>query len=125
MFDAACALCDGLVRFVCANDPHGRVAFLPRQSPRAALLLGHEPPAQTLVVGADGRLYLRSDAVLRLALALRAPWPLAFAGTLIPRALRDAVYDFIARNRYRFFGRRDACALPVTAVRERFLELPS
>jgi predicted DCC family thiol-disulfide oxidoreductase YuxK len=77
------------------------------------------------VLLAGGRTYERSDAALHIALGLRAPWPLAFAAILIPRAVRDAVYTWIARNRYRWFGRTDACALPPPGLRERFLERPS
>ena len=70
---------------------------------------------------AGGRRYERSDAALHIALGLRAPWPLAFGAILIPRRVRDAVYRWIARNRYRWFGRTDTCALPPPGLRERFL----
>ena len=70
---------------------------------------------------AGGRRYERSDAALHIALGLRAPWPLAFGAILIPRGARDAFYRWIARNRYRWFGRTDTCALPPPGLRERFL----
>ena len=120
-----CNLCNGAVRFIAANDPERRFAFASLQSPQARDLLGdhtadaHEPDSVILVSG--GRRYERSDAALHIALGLRAPWPLAFAAILIPRAARDAVYRWIARNRYRWFGRTDACALPPPGLRERFL----
>jgi predicted DCC family thiol-disulfide oxidoreductase YuxK len=69
-----------------------------------------------------GRRYERSDAALHVALRLRMPWPLAFAAILIPRRARDAAYRWIARNRYRWFGRMDACPLPPPGLRERFLD---
>jgi predicted DCC family thiol-disulfide oxidoreductase YuxK len=74
------------------------------------------------VLLAGGRRYERSDAALHIALGLRAPWPLAFAAILIPRRVRDAVYRWIARNRYRWFGRTDTCALPPPGLRDRFLD---
>jgi predicted DCC family thiol-disulfide oxidoreductase YuxK len=120
-----CNLCNGAVRFIAANDPEGRFAFLALQSPRAAALLGargleaREP--DTIVLLDHGRRYERSDAVLHIALGLRAPWPLAFAAILIPRDVREAAYGWIARNRYRWFGRLDVCALPPPGLRERFL----
>ena len=121
-----CNLCNGAVRFIAANDPERHFAFASLQSPQARDLLGgrippdaHEPDSVILVSG--GRRYERSDAALHIALGLRAPWPLAFAAILIPRAARDAVYRWIARNRYRWFGRTDACALPPPGLRERFL----
>ena len=125
LFDGVCNLCNGAVRFIAANDPDRRFAFLPLQSPRARQLLGEraddvrEP--DSIVLLADGRRYERSDAALRIALGLRAPWPLAFAAILIPRTTRDAVYRWIARNRYRWFGRKDACPLPPPGLRERFI----
>lgn len=113
------------MRFIAANDPERRFAFASLQSPRARELLGErtgdvrEP--DTIVLLAHGRRYERSDAALHVALGLRAPWPLAFAAILIPRRVRDAAYRWIARNRYRWFGRTDACALPRPSLRERFL----
>lgn len=130
MFDGVCNLCNGAVRFIAANDPEHHFAFLPLQSPRGRQLLGpstgsgqaagdaREP--DTIVLLAGGR-YERSDAALHIALGLRAPWPLAFAAILIPPDARDAAYGWIARNRYRWFGRTDACALPPPGLRERFL----
>ena len=103
------------MRFIAANDPAGRFAFAPLQSadPETFVLLDH------------GRRYERSDAVLHLALGLRAPWPLAFALILIPRSLRDAAYGWFARNRYRWFGRQETCPLPPPELRERFLVDPA
>ena len=131
LFDGVCNLCNGAVRFIAANDPERRFAFLPLQSPRGRQLLGpstssgqaadgvHEP--DTIVLLAGGRRYERSDAALHIALGLRAPFPLAFGAILIPRGVRDAAYGWIARNRYRWFGRTDTCALPPPGLRERFL----
>ncbi len=128
LFDGVCNLCNGVVRFVHANDPAGRFRFVPLQSARAAELLAPTGgiPAEASVVLLDyGRRFERSDAALHLALGLRAPWPLAFAAILVPRGARDAVYRWIARNRYRWFGRRDACPLPPPGLRERFLAEPA
>ena len=124
LFDGVCNLCNGAVRFIAANDPTGHFAFLSLQSPRAATLLGPggAPPAASIVVLDGGKRYEESDAVLHIAVNLRAPWPLAFGLILVPRSVRDAAYRWVARNRYRWFGRRDVCALPPAAWRERFLD---
>jgi predicted DCC family thiol-disulfide oxidoreductase YuxK len=126
MFDGVCNLCNAAVRFIAANDPAGRFAFLPLQSPRARALLGEraDDPREpdSVVLFSNGRRFERSDAALHIALGLRAPWPLAFALILVPRALRDGAYRWIARNRYRWFGRKDACPLPPPGLRERFLD---
>jgi predicted DCC family thiol-disulfide oxidoreductase YuxK len=114
VFDGVCNLCNGAVRFITAHDPAGRFEFVSLQSPRGAELFGPGRPADSasIVLFDYGRRYEQSDAVLHIALGLRAPWPLAFGLILIPRVLRDRVYRWIARNRYRWFGRRDLCALP-------------
>jgi predicted DCC family thiol-disulfide oxidoreductase YuxK len=125
LFDGVCNLCNGLVRFVAANDPAARFRFLSLQSPRAQALLGASADAadgESIVLLDYGRRFTRSDAALHLALGLRWPWPLAFALILVPRALRDAIYDTIARNRYRWFGRRERCPVPPPGIRERFLD---
>lgn len=116
LFDGVCNLCNGAVRFISANDREGRFAFISLQSPQARELLGDRPPdpdePDSIVLLDNGRRYERSDAVLHIALWLRAPLPLAFAAILIPRRVRDDIYRWIARNRYRWFGRADVCALP-------------
>ncbi len=126
LFDGVCNVCNAAVRFIAANDPAGRFAFASLQSPRARELLGErvsDPLEPDSVVLLDhGRRYERSDAALHIALGLRAPWPLAFAAILIPRAARDAAYRWIARNRYRWFGRSDTCPLPTPELRDRFLD---
>ena len=69
----------------------------------------------------QGRAYTRSTAALRIARRLRFPWPLLYAFIIVPRPLRDLIYDFIARHRYRWFGKRDACMMPTPELRARFL----
>ena len=68
-----------------------------------------------------GTLYSKSDAVLRIARGLRAPWPLIGVLAIVPRALRDVVYDWVARNRYHWFGKRETCLLPSGEDALRFL----
>jgi predicted DCC family thiol-disulfide oxidoreductase YuxK len=111
LFDGTCNLCSSSVRFVRANDPHDRFNFEPLHSPQAAALLatfgrGGDAPASIVLVQ-DGRLFERSDAALRIAADLRFPWALARALLALPARFRDPLYDWIARNRYRFFGRRE------------------
>ncbi len=109
LFDGDCSLCNGAVRFIAANDPAGRFAFRSLQSSGESV---GSRELDTIVLLDYGRRYELSDAVLHIALGLRAPYPLAFAAMLIPRALRDRVYRWVARNRYRWFGSTDVCALP-------------
>ena len=129
LFDGVCNLCLAWVRFVVARDPAGRVAFAPLQSDTARRLLaahGGLPTGTDSIVVLDGDgLHVRSEAALAVAHRLRAPWPfLARVAGLVPRALRDAIYDRVARGRYRWFGRRDTCALPEPDAADRFLDGP-
>jgi predicted DCC family thiol-disulfide oxidoreductase YuxK len=123
LFDGVCTLCNGFVPFVIERDPAGRFQFAPLQSDAAVRLLGVAPPLlpDSLVLLEDGRLFTRSTAALRVARGLRFPWPLAYVLVAVPRPMRDWVYDVVARNRYRWFGRRDVCMVPTPELRSRFL----
>lgn len=126
LFDGVCNLCNASVQFIVRRDPTGRFRFASLQSEAGRRLLEeHRLPTDelsTVVVVADGRAYTRSDAALRVARGLGGAWPALAALRLVPRPLRDAVYGLVARNRYRWFGRREACMLPTAEERSRFLE---
>jgi predicted DCC family thiol-disulfide oxidoreductase YuxK len=122
LFDGVCNLCNGLVRFLLARDRKGRFQFASLQSPAAHRLLGNSAPVETIVLIEDGRTYVKSAAALGIARRLPFPWPLFYALIVIPRPLRDLVYDWVAAHRYRWFGKRDSCLLPTPELRNRFLE---
>jgi predicted DCC family thiol-disulfide oxidoreductase YuxK len=126
LFDGECNLCNGFVGFVLPRDPAGRFKFASLQSPVGQKLLsGHALPTNTLdsvVLVERDRVYSRSTAVLRILRRLNRLWPLLYAFVVVPRPLRDAVYDFVARNRYRWFGRRESCLMPTPENRKRFLD---
>jgi predicted DCC family thiol-disulfide oxidoreductase YuxK len=125
IFDGECGLCQASVQFMLRNDPAGNLRFAPRQSPAGQALLRQHGFADALpnsvVLVEQGRACIGSTAPLRIARHLRFPWPLAAAGLLVPRFLRDAVYNWIARNRFRF-SRKTACRLPTESERRRFLD---
>jgi predicted DCC family thiol-disulfide oxidoreductase YuxK len=126
LFDGVCNLCNGFVQFVIARDPAARFRFATLQSRAAATLLRDAgvaaPLPDSMVLVEDGRVHTRSTAALRVARGLRAPWPLAFLLIAVPRVVRDAVYDFIAARRYRWFGRRETCMMPTPDLQRRFLD---
>jgi len=125
LFDGVCNLCNGFVQFVIARDPGARFRFAALQSAAAASVLrdagvtGPLPDSIVLVEGA--RVHFRSDAALRIVRGLRFPWPLAYGLVIVPRVIRDRVYDLIAARRYRWFGRRESCLLPTPDLERRFL----
>ncbi|RIK99312.1 MAG: thiol-disulfide oxidoreductase DCC [Proteobacteria bacterium] len=125
LFDGVCNLCHGAVRFVLARDRAARFRFAPLQSELGrALAARHGIDAGALdsvvLVDSDGA-HVKSGAAIGVLRALGPPWSLAWPLAWIPRALRDAAYDFVARRRYGWFGRRDACPAPPPAWRDRFL----
>ena len=108
LFDGICNLCNASVRAIAANDPHGRFRFVSLQSDAAnelALRFGRSPVARASIVLVDASgWHERSDAALRIACELAFPWPLLGVFFALPVTLRDGIYDWVARNRYRWFG---------------------
>lgn len=125
LFDGTCNLCNRAVVFVLRRDPRGYFRFAPLQSEAARRILlerGRSPDRlDTISVLTYNGLIQRSDAVLEIARRLRPPWHLLWGLRYLPRAWRDTLYDYIARNRYRWYGRREACALPEPGWESRFL----
>lgn len=126
LFDGVCNLCNGFVNFLIDHDPDGRVRVGALQSEAARPYLdafGLDPSyLDSVVLIERGRVYTKSTAALRVARRLEAPWPLAYyAFIAIPRPVRDAVYDWVAGNRYDWFGKRDACRMPTPELRARFI----
>lgn len=126
VFDGVCVLCNGFARFVDRHDRAGRVRFATAQSPvgRAVYLAdGLSPEAMdTVLVRLDGNILRKSDAVLTLVASFGGLWRGVSVFRLVPRILRDWTYDRIAGNRYRLFGKHDACPLPPPGLRLRFVD---
>lgn len=127
LFDGVCNLCNGFVQFIIRNDPAGRFHFGALQSAGAQALLAGSPldPAalDTVIYVRRGQVLTRSSAALHILRGLRSPWPLAAVFFIVPGPVRDAVYRWVARNRYRWFGKRESCMLPTPELRARFLEV--
>jgi len=126
LFDGECNLCNGSVQFILRRDPHARFRFAALQSAAgrqalAAVAAGAVFP-DSIVLVAGGTAVVKSTAALRIACGLRWPWPFLAVFFVVPRPLRDLVYDWIARHRYRWFGKQAACMVPTPALRSRFLD---
>jgi predicted DCC family thiol-disulfide oxidoreductase YuxK len=124
LFDGVCNLCSGSVQFIIRRDPKALFRFASLQSPVGERLrgeLGIDPALDSVLLVEDGRWYKESDAALRIAHGLGGPWKLLGIFRLIPKSLRDHAYLLIARNRYRWFGKMEACWLPTPELRGRFL----
>ena len=124
LFDGVCNFCNRWVQFVMRRDG-GFFRFAPLQSESGAKLLSEHGLAPdytaSIVLIEDGKFFAASDAALRIAAHLRGAWPLFGALRVVPRPLRDWVYQFIAKNRYRWFGKRETCMLPSEEERGRFI----
>ncbi len=126
VFDGVCALCNRWVRFLLRFDRKGRYRFAAMQGERGSALLrahGLDPqdPASFLLLDAQGT-WTDTDAILRVLAGLGGGWRLSGVLKVLPRGLRDAAYRALARNRYRWFGRNDACHLPAPEQAARFLD---
>lgn len=126
LFDGVCNLCSRSVQYIIRHDPKGRFRFASLQSEIGRELQerhGFDPNAvNTIVLIEHGKAYAKSDAALRIARCLSGPMRLWWLARFVPRPIRDLVYDWMGRNRYRWFGRREECMVPGQGVRERFLD---
>lgn len=121
-FDGMCHLCSGAVDFVLRRKGGDRFLFAAQQSDAADRMLGSRASTgQTIFLIDEEGTHDRSTAVLRIAAGLGFPWSLLRGLGIIPRSWRDAVYDFIARHRLDWFGRRETCRVPSAKERDRFL----
>lgn len=126
LFDGVCNLCNASVNFVIDRDPDHRFKFASLQSDFGSKKLkaeGKDPSELSSIVFIEGdHLYHKSTAALKVARQLSGGWPLLYVFIIIPRFLRDMIYDLIAKNRYRWFGRQDACRMPSPDVQTRFID---
>jgi predicted DCC family thiol-disulfide oxidoreductase YuxK len=129
LFDGVCNLCNGFVQFVIPRDSDGYFRFAPLSSEAAAHVLSTArdarhggPLVDSIVLVEDGVAHVRSAAALRIARRLGFPWVLGYGLMIVPRPFRDAIYDLVARRRYRWFGRRETCMVPGPGTRDRFLD---
>ncbi len=129
LFDGVCNLCNTTVQWVIKHDPEGVFQFGTLQSAAARTMVDEAPgsagidelPDSIILVDADG-VHTRSSAALRIARRLGFPYTLLGGFWIIPRPVRDAVYAFVARNRYRWFGKQPVCMVPTPELKGRFID---
>lgn len=126
LFDGVCDLCNSLVRFVVERDSGASLRLGSLQSPVGQALLDRFGLASddydTMVLVEDGEAYTKSEAALRVARHLDAPYPALRFLRAVPRPVRDLGYDLVAASRYDLFGKRDRCLVPTGDTAERFLD---
>lgn len=125
LFDGVCNLCNASVQWVLRHDRQGVFRFAALQSKTGQQLLlrfGMRQNQLDTTVLVDGdRIFTHADAGLEIVRRLGGAWALLGIFRLVPRALRNSVYNWVARNRYRWFGRRESCLLPRPEWQERFV----
>jgi len=124
-FDGVCNLCNGFVQFVINHDKNARFKFASLQSEAAQniLLPFHFPleELKTIALVENGKIYLRSKAVLRIAKHLDGPWKLFVVFSIFPTFISDAVYNLVSKYRYKIFGKKDSCMVPTPELKSRFI----
>lgn len=125
LFDGVCNFCNRMVNFAIRNDRKARLKFASLQSDTGLALRKQysiDPAADTVVLIENGKAYTYARAAIRLCRHLDWPARLLYGFIIVPRFISQPVYKWIARNRYKWFGKKDTCMIPAPGVRNRFLE---
>jgi len=126
LFDGVCNLCNGSILFILNRDPSGIFRFAPLQSETGKNLLSKfdlpNDKLDSIILVENNEYYLRSTAALKILRRLGTLWKIVYVFMLVPRPVRDYIYDIVARNRYKWYGKRAECMIPSSDIESRFLE---
>jgi len=126
LFDGVCNLCTGSVQFIIKHDPGRRFRFASLQSEYGKKVLqdfhlsSHH--LDSFILLENGKIYKQSTGALRVTKKLKGLWPLLYGCIIVPPFIRNAVYSFIANNRYKWFGKKETCWLPAPELKDLFLD---
>ena len=125
LFDGICNLCNSSVQFIIRHDPEQKFLFASLQSDKGQEILKelglNAKEFNSLILIENGKAYMRSTGALRIARHLSGLWKFLYIFIIIPSFIRDFLYNFVAHNRYRFFGKKDHCMIPTPELKARFL----
>jgi len=125
LFDGVCNLCSSSVQFIIKHDKKKQFSFASLQSDFGQQVLkGNNLSAtdfNSFILLENGKLYSKSTGALRVVKRLNAAWPLLYGFIIVPPFIRNAVYNWVAKNRYKWFGKQESCWLPTPDLRARFL----
>ncbi|MFK9093683.1 thiol-disulfide oxidoreductase DCC family protein [Bacillus salipaludis] len=125
LYDGICNLCNSSVQFILKRDPAGKFKFASLQGETGQRLLkehGIGLDLNSFLLIESGKIYRKSSAALRVCKQLKGPWKMVTVFFIIPCFLRDRLYDILANNRYKWFGKKESCMLPSPKWKNRFLE---
>jgi len=125
LFDGVCNFCNSAVNFVIKRDKTSTLKFATLQSEIAHKILSENKAdasgLNTFVFIENNKIYTRSTAVLRVCRYLNGLWPLMYGFIIVPKFIRDVIYNWISKNRYQWFGKKEKCMIPTADARARFL----
>ncbi|MBL7704659.1 MAG: DUF393 domain-containing protein [Taibaiella sp.] len=122
LFDGVCNLCNQSVQLIIKQDKQDYFRFAALNSDYGRMMVSkYQVAADSIVLIENEQAYTQSDAALRIARRLKGLYPLLYAAIIIPKFIRDRVYRLIARNRYRWFGKRQSCWMPSAQLSKKFL----
>lgn len=125
LFDGVCNLCNSSVTLVIKNDPKNKFKFAALQSEKGQLLIAKYQidPSKTdsIILIEHNKAYVKSTAALRIARQLSGAYPLLYTFIIIPNFIRNWVYDYVAKNRYKWYGKQESCMIPTPELKEKFL----
>lgn len=126
LFDGVCNLCNGAVLFIIKRDPKAKFKFAALQSDIGMSLTAEHnidtTKTDSIVLVEAGKVYIKSTAALRVARHLKGGYPLLYGFIIFPAFFRNWVYDWIAKNRYKWFGKKESCMIPTPELKSRFLD---
>ena len=125
LFDGVCNLCNTSVKFIIKRDSEGHFKFASLQSGTGQTLLrmhGLHKDLNSFVLLEDDKVFLKSSAALRVCRKLGSAWPILSLFRFLPPFIRDLLYDFVAKNRYKWFGKEESCLVPSPEWKQRFLD---
>ncbi len=126
LFDGVCNLCNASVLFVIRRDKKKEIKYAAIQSKQGKMLLQQyhieEAYLGSLIFIEDGKVYLKSTGALRLCKYLKGLWPVLYLFIFVPPFIRNAVYDFVAKNRYQWFRKKETCMVPTVELKSLFLD---
>jgi predicted DCC family thiol-disulfide oxidoreductase YuxK len=125
LFDGVCNLCNSSINFVIKRDSANLYKFTALQeAPGIGLLKQYginTLDTDSIILIENGKAYTKSSAALRVAKGLSGVWPVLYGFIIIPKWIRNAVYDYIAKNRYKWYGKKDSCMIPTPELKNKFL----
>jgi predicted DCC family thiol-disulfide oxidoreductase YuxK len=125
LFDGVCNFCNSSVNFIIRHDKKKRYKFAALQSDIGRVLSEmnaiDQSKIDSIILVENGKVFVKSSAILRISKHLNYLYPLFFGFVIIPKFIRDGVYDFIAKNRYKWFGKKETCMIPSPEIKSRFI----